>query len=147
MTPHIYSSPAGSDAHGHRHGPSRGDRRTVQVIGSLEKFIQCHEGCCEGWLHGVFVIQDQVVGLFLANPYARSDCTFFPDLFASPKNRRTRVEYDRYYLERTESRHRETTGREMALDYTPAVVPTVGQVVSVALQMSTFGVVCVCLSE
>lgn len=35
----------------------------------------------------------------------------------------------------------------MALDYTPAVVPAPGQVISVMLQMSTFGVLCVCFSE
>lgn len=35
----------------------------------------------------------------------------------------------------------------MAQDYIPAVVPTPGQVVSVVLQMSTFGVLCICFSE
>ena len=34
----------------------------------------------------------------------------------------------------------------MALDYVPAKVPLVGEVISVILQMSTFGVLCFCLS-
>jgi hypothetical protein len=33
------------------------------------------------------------------------------------------------------------------LDYVPAVVPVPGQVVSVVLQMATFGVLCICFSE
>ncbi|KAJ4311003.1 hypothetical protein N0V94_008170, partial [Neodidymelliopsis sp. IMI 364377] len=35
----------------------------------------------------------------------------------------------------------------MALDYIPAVVPTPGQVISILLQMSTFGVLCVCFTS
>ncbi|KAF2629989.1 hypothetical protein BU25DRAFT_262511 [Macroventuria anomochaeta] len=35
----------------------------------------------------------------------------------------------------------------MAQDYTPAMVPTPGQVVSVVLQMSTFGVLCICFTR
>jgi hypothetical protein len=33
------------------------------------------------------------------------------------------------------------------LDYVPAIVPMPGQVLSVLLQMATFGVLCVCFSE
>jgi hypothetical protein len=36
---------------------------------------------------------------------------------------------------------------EMAPGYIPAVVPAPGQVVSVVLQTSTFGVLCVCFSK
>lgn len=36
---------------------------------------------------------------------------------------------------------------EMPPDYTPAVVPTPGQIASVVLQMITFGVLCICFSE
>lgn len=36
---------------------------------------------------------------------------------------------------------------EMALDYLPAKVPVAGQVIGVVLQMSTFGVLCFCLSK
>ena len=36
---------------------------------------------------------------------------------------------------------------EMAQDYVPALVPTPGQVISVVLQMSTFGVLCICFSK
>ncbi|KAJ4990722.1 hypothetical protein SVAN01_03731 [Stagonosporopsis vannaccii] len=35
----------------------------------------------------------------------------------------------------------------MAQDYIPAMVPTPGQVVSVVLQMSTFGVLCICFTR
>ncbi|KAH7095077.1 hypothetical protein FB567DRAFT_20056 [Paraphoma chrysanthemicola] len=35
----------------------------------------------------------------------------------------------------------------MAVDYVPAKVPVVGQVISVILQMSTFGVLCFCLTR
>lgn len=35
----------------------------------------------------------------------------------------------------------------MAQDYIPAVVPVPGQVISVVLQFSTFGVLCVCISK
>lgn len=35
----------------------------------------------------------------------------------------------------------------MALNYVPAVVPVPGQILSIVLQMSTFGVLCVCFSK
>lgn len=35
----------------------------------------------------------------------------------------------------------------MILDYVPAKVPLAGEVLSIILQMSTFGVLCVCLSK